>query len=154
MSLIEWSDQFALGVEWMDDTHREFVQMVQSLDSAGEDGFLAQYDAFIAHTEDHFQRENEIMQQTAFPPLHCHLSEHENVLNIMRDVRRMVADEGRFDVGRVLVREMAPWFTNHAATMDNMLARFLQMQADGQSVSPSQMPPACGAGCGHEHEAA
>jgi hypothetical protein len=53
-----------------------------------------------------------------------------------------------------LVREMAPWFTNHAATMDNMLARFLQMQAEGQPVSSSDMPPACGAGCGHEHEAA
>jgi hemerythrin-like metal-binding protein len=124
--LLEWTEALNLGVERMDATHREFVDQLNSLAEAADDALLTGLDAFIAHTEEHFAQEERWMRGTSFPPLHCHAEEHAGVLGIMHEVRGYVS-AGRADLGRVLVRELAPWFTNHAATMDAMLARFLSI---------------------------
>ena len=125
--LVAWSEELVLGVDKMDSTHREFVEMLNALGEIGDAALLTGLDAFIAHTVEHFDQENRWMESMQFPPLHCHKEEHEGVLGIMREVRGMVA-EGKFELGRVLVRELAPWFTNHAATMDTMLAQFIRAQ--------------------------
>ena len=124
MALIEWTDALALGVDAMDATHREFVDQLNALHAASDDAFVALLDRFIDHTVEHFEQERRWMAAIDFPPMHCHLHEHEGVLDIMREVRRMVA-EGQPALGKVLTRELAPWFANHAATMDATLAFFL-----------------------------
>ena len=133
--LIEWSDELVLGIEKMDTTHREFVDHLNALGEAGDDALLAGLDAFLAHTVAHFEQENSWMESTEFPAIHCHKEEHEGVLSIALEVRGMVA-EGKFELGRVLVRELVPWFTHHAATMDAMLAMFIKAQGfDTQAVT-------------------
>jgi len=125
MALIDWSDKLVLGVDTMDDTHREFVGQLNALHTAPDEDYLALLDTFIAHTVEHFEQEKRWMAEMNFPPMHCHVQEHDGVLGIMREVRRMVS-EGKSHVGRVLTRELAPWFENHAATMDATLAFFLR----------------------------
>jgi len=123
--ILEWSPQYELGVSRMDSTHHEFVDCVNALHDAPEDGMLAAMDALLAHTVSHFEQENRWMELLAFPPAHCHVPEHDGILQISREVRGMIV-EGKFEIGRVLAKELAPWFVNHAATMDNMLAAFIQ----------------------------
>jgi hemerythrin len=134
--LVEWTDDLVLGVEQMDATHREFVEQLNALGAAADEAMLAGLDAFIAHTVTHFEQEQRWMESLEFPPLHCHQDEHEGVLGIMREVRGMVA-EGKFELGRVLVRELAPWFTNHAATMDTMLALFIKAKGFDTEAVPA-----------------
>jgi hemerythrin-like metal-binding protein len=136
MALLDWSDALELGYERMDETHREFVAQLNALHAAPDDRFVPLLDAFIEHTAAHFEQEQRWMQEIAFPPAHCHTSEHEGVLNVMRDVRRMVHDEGKYEIGRVLTRELAPWFENHAGSMDAMLSFFLRCIDAG--VDPMQ----------------
>ncbi len=125
MALVEWSDKLVLGSERMDATHRELVEQLNALHAASEAHDLPLLDAFIEHTVAHFEQEERWMQEIAFPPIHCHTREHAGVLGVMRDVRRMVA-EGKPELARVLTRELAPWFENHAASMDAILAFFLR----------------------------
>jgi hemerythrin len=122
---VQWSDTYALGVAQMDATHREFIVLLNAVVDAADEDVLAALDEFITHTVAHFAQEDEWMAETGFPPLHCHTTEHSNVLGVMREVRGMVVD-GKTEVGRVLAREMAPWFDIHAATMDAALASWLQ----------------------------
>lgn len=123
--ILEWSAQHELGVARMDATHREFVDLVNALHDAADAEMLESLDRLLAHTVSHFEQENRWMQQLAFPPAHCHVPEHEGILQISREVREMIV-EGKYEIGRVLARELAPWFVNHAATMDNMLALFIK----------------------------
>lgn len=125
MPAVQWSDTYVLGVEQMDATHRDFLVLLNAVVDAADEDVLAALDAFLAHTVEHFAQEDRWMAETGFPPLHCHTAEHGNVLGIMREVRGMVAD-GKTEIGRVLAREMAPWFDIHAATMDAALASWLQ----------------------------
>jgi|LNFM01.1.fsa_nt_gb hemerythrin len=136
MALLDWSEKLELDHVRMDATHREFVAQLNALHVAPEEEFIPLLDAFIEHTVAHFEQEQQWMREIDFPPIHCHTSEHEGVLNIMRDVRRMVHDEGKREIGRVLTRELAPWFENHAGGMDAMLSFYLRCIESG--VDPRQ----------------
>ncbi len=134
MALLDWSDALVLGNEPMDDTHREFVALLNALGEGPEESALERLDAFIAHTEAHFEQENQWMREGNFPMLHCHSQEHDGVLMVMREVRKYYL-EGKPQLVQVLANEMGVWFTQHAATMDAMLASYL--------ANPSQGAPAC-----------
>lgn len=125
MLRLDWSPDFELGVPAMDETHREFVDLLNALAEAPDAELLARLDAFIAHTEAHFAQENAWMAEIMFPPIHCHKGEHDNVLGVMREVRNRVA-AGQLELARVLARELPEWFRLHAATMDAALAQVIR----------------------------
>jgi hemerythrin-like metal-binding protein len=125
VATLAWTAELELGDDRIDETHREFVDMVNAVSIASDDAMLAAVDALIAHTEEHFGQEQRWMAATDFPPTHCHLDEHAGVLEAMRETRNYVA-EGKYNVGRVLATELGTWFRSHAATMDTMLAQWLK----------------------------
>lgn len=125
MAVIEWSAELELQSAVMDDTHREFVALLNAMDDAAEGEMLARVDAFIAHTERHFAQEEQWMTATAFPPLGCHKTEHDGILDVVREVRMRVAD-GEPHYGPTLAAALAEWFPLHAQGMDAMLARYLR----------------------------
>jgi len=125
MGLLEWSDALRLEHAAMDDTHREFVELLNRVGAASGDDLLACLDEFIAHTEAHFGQEERWMEAMQFPPLACHRSEHEGVLEIMREVRKRIAG-GEARYGEVLANAIVEWFPQHAQSMDAVLALYIR----------------------------
>jgi len=125
MPVMEWSDTLVLDKGVMDDTHREFIELLNRVADAPEEGMLAAVDEFIRHSEEHFAQEQRWMEQMTYPPLTCHAKEHDGVLETAHEVRRRVAaGETRF--GPVLARAVAEWFANHASSMDHVLALYMK----------------------------
>lgn len=125
MAVMEWNDALVLDKGVMDETHREFVGLLNRLAEAPEAEMLSVLDAFIAHTEAHFSQEQRWMEQMKFPPTECHVNDHRGVLQIAHEVRnRAAAGEARF--GPVLARAVAQWFETHAASMDHVLALYMK----------------------------
>jgi hemerythrin len=122
---MEWLERYVLGHPPMDDTHCEFVGLVNALAAAGNDEVATALDNLITHSIAHFDQENHWMEESGFPPLHCHVGEHMRVLASLESVRRLVRN-GNPGVGRVLAKEMVAWFDNHAATMDAALAAHMR----------------------------
>ncbi|MDR2688930.1 MAG: hemerythrin domain-containing protein [Azoarcus sp.] len=120
---MDWGERYEQGIARMDETHREFVEHYNTLAAAEPGNFLACFDAFIAHTEAHFDQENRWMDVLDFPP--CHRGEHDRVLDVMREVRRRV-EQGDAFLGRRLLEELHPWFDHHVDTMDAALAFYLK----------------------------
>jgi len=70
MQLINWSDQdHSLNLNIMDDTHREFVVIINQLNTASDADFKGLFEKLLIHTEAHFARENELMEKTGFPAI-------------------------------------------------------------------------------------
>ena len=120
-----WSDRLNLSYAPMDDIHHEFVELCAALSENNPATFIQRLDALIAHSIEHFEQENRWMEETAFPPAGCHRQEHEAVLEVMREVRRRVEEEGDNELAARLAEELPHWFEHHVDTMDNMLAQFL-----------------------------
>lgn len=125
MGVMEWNAALELDRGVMDETHREFVELLNRLAEAPESETLAVLDEFIAHTEAHFGQEQRWMEQMNFPPTACHVNDHQGVMQIAHEVRRRAAaGETRF--GPVLAQAVAQWFENHAASMDHVLALYMK----------------------------
>ena len=126
MAAITWKDSLSLQQPRMDQTHREFVELLARLQAvAAGDGpaeVMECYDAFVAHTERHFAQEERWMAAMGFAAQNCHSANHANVLNVLQAVRQRLADENDLPTVRLLVPELANWFEGHATSMDAALA--------------------------------
>ena len=143
MGLMQWSDSLELGLAPMDQTHREFIECYNAMASAPSEQLLERMDAFIAHTIEHFEQENQWMAIVGFPG--CHKAEHDRVLAVMHEVRKRVVDGDLF-LGKRLIEELPAWFENHAGSMDAALVQYLQAvgfdPVTGQFSKAAQGAPA------------
>ncbi|MBF0220108.1 MAG: hemerythrin [Gammaproteobacteria bacterium] len=122
MVLEQFEQRYLLGHEEMDQTHREFVILLNRLNSASKHDFIPLFAELLAHTETHFATETDWMQAYAFAAIREHQSEHERVLGELNWFNRRVAT-GQMTMGRAYVRDQLPaWFQLHAQTMDSALA--------------------------------
>ena len=120
-----WTEALEVGDPVFDDMHREFVDLIAALAAADDAAMPAAVNAAIAHTQAHFRQETTLMQLHAFPPIHCHDTEHAKVLEVMLAVRERVA-AGEMAYGRTLAEALMEWLHVHVPTMDYVLALWLR----------------------------
>jgi len=151
MPQLEWSDALALDLPVMDDTHREFVELLAQVQAAEDAALLARWTALIDHTDDHFGREDQWMQATGFASSNCHGIQHKVVLQVMREGLART-ESGDFGVVREMAHELALWFPQHAQSMDAALALHLRGigfdPLTGIVHMPPSLPRAAIHGCG------
>lgn len=151
MSTLLWSDSLVLGLPFMDDTHREFVDLLATVVNAPDSQLIAAWQILITHTDAHFGREDQWMRDTRFSSSNCHSTQHNVILQVMRegDVR---AQAGELDVVRQMADELGVWFVQHAQSMDAALALHLRGvgydTATGVVHSPQALPDEAIHGCG------
>jgi hemerythrin len=129
-SFFTWRDEFEVGHEDMDATHREFVSCVDALLGAANDELPARLAALAEHMKRHFAEEDEAMRRGAYNAGGCHVQEHAAVLKSLEEVQAALC-EGRAAVVRAFAEALALWFPEHARVMDLGLARWLAQQRLG-----------------------
>lgn len=151
MARLEWSDALSLDLPLMDDTHREFVDLLAQAQDATDAQLAAAWLALIAHTDDHFGQEDRWMAATRFASSNCHSMQHKVVLQVMREGAAQAAD-GNLDAVRAMAGELALWFPQHAQSMDAALALHLRRAGydplTGVVSRPEDLPAGLVEGCG------
>ena len=127
MTLIDWNDNFRVGVDEVDHEHRELIEEINALHASMRKG--ADYDAVIlalgeiyAQIAAHFALEEKMMRQSRYPAFLEHKQDHETLLDDLRDIMDEVEDDGTFDE-RSLARDLERWFSDHFRTHDARLHR-------------------------------
>lgn len=148
---LTWAPQLQTGDARMDDTHEEFVEMLNELLATPEHEQLALYKRFIDHTVEHFAQEERWMVATGFAADNCHASHHATILDTMRAVETHYLDGDNQIISR-LAEALAEWFPQHTASMDMGLALHLKDvgfdTATETLADPSKVRPATMSGCG------
>jgi hemerythrin len=126
----DWEDSYLLGYAPMDDTHREFVEVVEALLSCPDEELVARFENFIRHAKAHFGEEDAWMRETGFPPKDCHIDEHAAVMASVDAVFEQVKG-GDYAEGRRLARALADWFPGHAFHLDSALSHWMCKRAFG-----------------------
>jgi hemerythrin-like metal-binding protein len=125
MTQLEWSDDLALDFEVMDSTHQEFVDLLAAVQAAPDADLVTQWRALVAHTDDHFGREDQWMAQTGFSSSNCHSTQHQVVLQVLREGLTW-GEQGDLAPIRQMASELVVWFPHHAQAMDAALAQHLR----------------------------
>lgn len=149
---LAWSEDLVLGLDAIDQTHVEFVELLGRAELAEDAQLLDRLQDLTAHTVDHFGREDEWMQATQFAPQNCHAMQHRVVLQTLEELMRRGREDGELQLVREILPELGKWFTQHAQTMDAGLAVHLASvgfdPATGQLHKPEALPATALEGCG------
>ncbi len=151
MPRLEWSDALSLDLPLMDDTHREFVDLLGGVERAADDAVIAAWRTLVDHTQLHFDQEDRWMRETRFAAGNCHSVQHKVVLEVMREGLQR-AEAGDLELLRLMAAELAQWFPQHAQSMDAGLALHLRRcghdPVTGQLLHPDRLPAQEISGCG------
>lgn len=132
--LIEWREDFRIGLPEVDQEHRELIESINRLHRelvigaslARVTGALGDIHAAIAA---HFALEEKDMQALRYGELEAHKGDHERLLDEILDILDDVMATGRYDPG-VLSSRLSAWFVEHFRTFDARLHRWLVAQGE------------------------
>ena len=148
---LHWTEELQLNDERMDKTHEEFVAMLADLRSLPFRDQLPLYRELIRHTEEHFAQEERWMVTIGFTADNCHASQHNGILDTMRQVETHFL-QGDMEIIDRMAAALAEWFPMHAASMDAGLAQHMKnVKFDSKTETledPSLVRPATMSGCG------
>ena len=155
---LAWSDALVLELDFMDDTHREFVDLLATVETSEDADLLRHFAALIDHTDDHFGREDRWMRETHFSSSNCHSLQHNVVLQVMREGLKRGQEKNDLALVRQMAKELGVWFPQHAQSMDAALALHLRRvgydEKTGTVLAPDALPHdeihGCGGSCSGE----
>ncbi len=129
MSLLEWRDDFRIGIAEVDHEHQALIDLINALHaSLCADRSAERIEAFLgeifARISAHFALEEKDMQVLGYPELAAHKADHERLLDDLRDIMDGVNDRGVLDDG-AFAQRLAAWFSGHFSSHDVRLHRFL-----------------------------
>jgi hemerythrin len=127
MSLIEWRDDFSVGVPAIDHEHQEMIQLINRLGDMSDRG--ADYDKVIdalaeiyAQISAHFALEEKIMRDAHYDHYPEHKDDHEILLDEIREIMDLVDADGSYNKAE-LGSSLERWFSLHFQTHDARLHR-------------------------------
>lgn len=148
---LQWNERLQTGDARMDDTHEEFVDMLNQLLATPPDQQLPLYRQFVEHTQAHFAQEERWMLATGFTADNCHASHHATILETLDAVIEHF-EQGDTEIINRLAEALVEWFPQHTASMDAGLALHLKdVGFDSRTetlADPSKVRPATMSGCG------
>ncbi|MDH3756213.1 MAG: bacteriohemerythrin [Gammaproteobacteria bacterium] len=132
MSLVEWKDEFNLGIEEVDIEHRNLVALINALHEAMLAG-ASRADIVEGITQiytlvsTHFDREEAFMRETRYMAYAEHKEDHEVLLDDLREILDQVRSGGRYAEER-LSDDLQYWFSEHFRTHDARLHQHAQCE--------------------------
>ena len=125
MSLLQWKPEYSVGVQSMDDEHREMIDLInatyEKLDSDADADQVEEYLGEILSTISmHFALEERIMQNAGYGEFQAHKDDHEVLLDRLRDLMDDYYDDPASGARR-LEQSLSDWFADHFSTFDARL---------------------------------
>ena len=122
--LIDWSQEFSVGIPSIDSQHQRLVELINDLHAAMMSGKGSQVlgktlDGMIAYTITHFTYEEKLMRQTGFPGLEAHCAEHGKLLET---AKKLQADHrgGKVAISLDTMNFLKQWLRGHIAGSDRL----------------------------------
>jgi hemerythrin len=125
MSLLQWKPEYSVGIESMDDEHREMIELInttyEKLRADSDAGQIEECLGEILSTISmHFALEERMMKRASYSEYQAHKNDHENLLDQIRDLMD-VFDQDPVAGGRRLEERLSAWFAGHFSSFDARL---------------------------------
>lgn len=149
---LAWNASLQTQDQKMDQTHHEFIDMINDLLTLPSDQRLDAYRQLIDHTQMHFAQEERWMLALGFAQDNCHATHHAQIIETLLLVEKEYVN-GQHHFLDQLIEALVEWFPSHAATMDAGLAQYMKKmgfnsQTETLSDPSIKIPAASMSGCG------
>ena len=122
---MQWQQKYLLQNEVMDQTHQEFIELLNQLNQAKGDQFITLFHQLNAHTQAHFDQELEWMKESGFSATAEHNADHQRILGELNQMEKRLRP-GTLPLVKAWASDRLPqWFELHITTMDSALSAHL-----------------------------
>ncbi len=130
MPLVEWKDEYRTGIASVDHEHEALIRLLNDLHAevqgaAEIDSVLAFFGEVHARISAHFALEERIMRKQRYDQYLDHKSDHERLLDGIRDIADDYEAGLYGDFKEVLSAHLGEWFTQHFKTRDARMHKIL-----------------------------
>lgn len=129
---IQWRESLSIGVEAIDDQHKELLQQFDSLLSACKEGkaigeLVGLLDFLSGYARTHFNDEEAIQRRHRYPEYEDHKKDHEAFIVRIKALQKEISED-RVAVHHVMETNsmLLKWLTTHISVVDKRLGNFLQ----------------------------
>ena len=125
MTLLEWKDEFKIGIEEVDFEHQELIELInesfaeveRANSSTAVMDFLGEIFEKISA---HFALEEKVMKSFRYEDYEEHKRDHERLLDSIRDIMDEFMLVEKIDE-KLFGQQLRDWFINHFSTHDAQL---------------------------------
>ena len=128
---LTWDSSLELGVQEIDDQHREIFSHFEKLSSACQSGqgeevldeVLTFLDNYVAH---HFSSEEALMERFRYPKLPEQREQHAIFRQVIEELRsRSREGEQGHELSLAIDRQLVRWLIQHIRSFDRELAEYI-----------------------------
>lgn len=141
VSVVQWTDSMSVGNQHIDEQHMILIDTINQLASAERqnDRVLISMiiDELVSYAAFHFQYEEKLLENHAYPDLVNHRSIHQGFVNWVTEVREEFIYQRRTQFGGKILDFLRDWLRDHILGEDQRYRPFI----GGQGLSEYQLPP-------------
>lgn len=129
-----WHSGLSVGIELIDEQHKELFRRADMLFEAGRKGqakeYIGELMAFLdGYTKQHFKEEEAYMLRVGFPEYEEHKKIHAGFIQKLQELRKEYdASGGNLTVIVSANQLVIDWLTRHVSNMDRRIGEFVRKQ--------------------------
>ena len=132
MAFIEFTKKNMINVTEIDDQHRHLFEILNKLHAATVEGkeqsaIVEIFDDLLTYTVEHFDTEEDHMQQFGFSGYNDHKKEHDELTGQAIELQKLFKD-GSATVTFELLDFLHDWLNDHTMGTDKDMGEFLRKQ--------------------------
>ncbi|MGM0510857.1 MAG: bacteriohemerythrin [Thermoplasmatota archaeon] len=130
--VFQWKDEYSVGVEVIDDQHKELISRLDKLATAiqkqkGNERIEYLLDFMEKYTKFHFSSEEEYMEKYDYPGTQKHQEEHGKFIGVVEDLKSKFKEEGRNEEFAMAVQQfLIDWLILHIEGTDGKMGSYLK----------------------------
>jgi hemerythrin len=122
MALFEWQDIYSVGVDKIDDQHKQLFAIANRFHAAFERGegrtiLAGIFNELVAYTVSHFADEERMMRESGYADFDRHKANHEKLVNLVLGYKRQL-ESGEPGVEPHAMNFIKTWLNGHVLGMD------------------------------------
>ncbi|OMH33587.1 bacteriohemerythrin [Motiliproteus sp. MSK22-1] len=122
MELIEWKDEYSVGVPLLDDQHKQLVSLINQLTKAQSSGGMINYvlDELDHYVKEHFRAEEKLLKKAGYADFKAHKDQHRAFEDWLRAVRQSFGIGGSSShlLADSINAYLRNWLINHILKSD------------------------------------
>lgn len=139
-NLFAWSDSFSVGIQEVDEQHKELVGLLNSLHVAIKEQHAAEttrqiLDDLADYTRTHFAVEESLMRVSGYPAFAAHKQNHEDLIGQMVALQEKL-DSGQAKITFELLHFLKAWLTAHINEVDRRFGEYFIAQSGAPKWTP------------------
>ena len=134
IQLVVWSELYAVGIELIDNQHRELVNLTNQLYKACMTSdevlgtlFKESMHRMVEYVRFHFTAELELLARIKYPGYQTHKQQHDQLVKQILEAAKEF-EEGKKFVPNNFVRTLKDWVFGHIAISDQQYAAYVRDQ--------------------------